>query len=149
MTRSDYTEGTGWKQDRSLVLSNAAALQQLLDDTTGTEEFRAIDVDLSDGDFHQLVQLFEPVGVIEKVRRETIDRSQHDEFVGEDTTRRLVYRWRPGPREDIEGILDDLDTFPDCGHRVHIYNPRGSDEDTLGCRECGAEYPKSLVRKIF
>lgn len=149
MSDASYTEGTGWKQDRSLVMSNAAALQQLLDETTGTEEFRAVDVDLEYADFHQLVQLFEPVGVIKKVRRETIDRAEHDAFEGRSPTTRLVYRWKAGPRQDIEAILDDLETFPECDHRVHIYNPRGSDEDTLGCRECGTEYPKSLVRKIF
>jgi len=60
-----------------------------------------------------------------------------------------MYRWTPQAKADIQEYLDQLDTFPRCEHRVHIFNPRDTDADTLACKECGTKYAKATVEALL
>lgn len=134
------------------IRSNAAEIQAILDATDGTDPFRAIDVaTLSKSGRDTTLELLRSCGAVERTHRETVDRREDDRYQetnGRGKLLRNVYRWRHEARVEIAAMLDAMDTFP-CGHGVHIFNPRGSDEDTLACRECGREYSKDFVRGLL
>lgn len=60
-----------------------------------------------------------------------VDRVQKRHGTG--TTTRGVYRWDLDMRDQLREYYESRTNLP-CGHRVHIFNPRG--QDGLSCKHC-------------
>lgn len=145
------TDRDGWScRQRGYLKANAAAVAQAIADTPApsddAESWLMRDIDLEEGTRHGLVESLKRMGAIEMVDREYPTRDG-----GEDggQTIRNRYAWVDVAYDDITDYLDEVVTFPDCPHRVHIHNPRGSDPEMLGCKECGQRYPKAVVRELL
>jgi hypothetical protein len=150
----------GWAcRGREYIKGNPSGIAQMVADTPAPTaddpEFMARDIDVETATLHGLIESLRRLGAIEKTRCEYYSRSADN--AGDDDpegrvrggSRRNHYRWRQRAYDDIREYLDSITTFPRCEHRVHIYNPRDSDDDTLACRECGTEYHKDLVAELL
>jgi len=141
----------GWStRGRQYIKGHPAGIAKLVADTPApTEEentWIAADVALDEAEKHGLIESLRRVGAIDKTDKEYYS---HENSANSGGNVRNHYRWRERAYDDIREYLDSVTTFPRCEHRVHIFNPRDSDDDTLACRECGTEYHKDLVAELL
>jgi hypothetical protein len=76
-------------------------------------------------------------GALEKIDRER----SHGKLVWR-------YAWTEGSRERLLGYLDELETLPKCGHRVHVPDTRDDPDGVISCKHCGEEYVEAFFKEM-
>jgi hypothetical protein len=100
-------------------------------------------------DVRDAIMLLKQNGAIESVAKE----QRNYEYDGQDnqvTNSINVWRWHEGTKDWLQQTLADRDELP-CGHKVHIFNPKGV--DGLSCKYCPEdskpEYSKEQVKQLL
>lgn len=86
-------------------------------------------------DVRDIVLILKQEGAVDRLRRIVKSYTrEHDRFgKNQGSSTVAVYEWRTGPKETLQTYLEERNELP-CGHRAHIYNPRGI--DGYSCRHC-------------
>jgi transcription initiation factor IIE alpha subunit len=150
MSRADGRRQQPWDRQRAGKLdARTEAVRAVLDAVDGTEEFTAYDVAEATGWGHSetqgVIQLLAELRIIEHVRQER--HQKPTDHYG--TVYRWIYRFREGPRREIEQRVSNLDTLP-CGCHAHI--PSGRDdapEGEMACKYCGAYHSRAIYREVM
>lgn len=53
---------------------------------------------------------------------------------------RWRYEWQPDARKQLREHLEELETLPKCGHRIHLPDTRDDPAGVVSCKFCGTEY---------
>jgi hypothetical protein len=121
------------------VKRHAHALKPVLDQETFVVTH--ID-DLPDG-FHKALHIANRDEVILHDGKERVD---YDSSAG--LQWRIRWRWAPGAREQLKSFVDQQETLPKCGCRLHVPDSRGAPDGVLFCKFCGTEYSKERIKEL-
>jgi len=137
----------GWHNKKGAqIMRYRPTIIQILRDTPATGTWIAGDIDAPQHRRHGALMILRQLGAVKIAEREYYTSINNGNKSGR---RRNRYRWVADVREQVAATVYSCETFPDCEHKVHIYNPRETDDETLACSECGTEYAKDTVRRLL
>jgi len=131
-------KSVGWSgSQRDTILGRLPTVRGALA-VDNPDEFRMADIDAPKGAAHATLMVLRNVGAVE-----AYDYEQKGAMTG-----RNIYRWLEEPREQVQEIVDGVETFP-CGHRIHVYNDPDEPDGTFACKECGETYEREFVKEVL
>jgi len=138
----------GWHNKKGAqIMRFRPTIIQILRDTPETGTWVANQIDADRYRRHGALIILRQLGAVKVAEKEYYTST--DSRGHKSGRHRNRYRWAEGVREQVAATVYECETFPDCPHKVHIYNSRDTDDETLECSECGETYAKETVRRLL